>query len=636
MDTQIADKLLSESIRIGDDLLQRAEKGKNGYSWKTMSTGENQEIVWEQSEGIYSGVSGIVLFFIELYKQAKDKKYLNAVVKGARWVEQFCKNNPTQYYAFFTGRMGAAYVMLQISELLKDKTYERKAILIAKDCEQFLVRPNTVDDLINGTSGCLLGLLHLHSKTQEERLVPIIYKFIEHLIDGTHIGPEGVYWDKSPGNIHGLCGFSHGASGIGYVFLELARYFKNEDFFWLAEQAFNYENYFFDKHTGNWPDFRKAFYEKKTFENHKQEYINGNVNFFTTPGNMSAWCHGAPGIGLSRLRAYELLNYETDKRDIERAINQTYKVTVVPENTITSYTICHGSGGNAMLFLEAYRLLKEDKYFQFARKVAVNGLNQKKYIPGYARTDVEDYSLFMGNAGIGYYYLQLREPLSTPSVVKPDIKELTADISLDIDFQAIITKIAKRYFPKTFSLCSTIKLGKEKEVKKSIINGLSDSAEVKNVEHISSIFDYEKEKLSLILNIKSDAYLHISHLVERDKNIKLIDTQERDLLFTTALALNDNAKLFNTERDLINIENVEKGEYFTLVVTDSNQITEHEISLFPYLVLRNFETHKKGIDVLNSLVEMYEIKSNNDKKELERAVFDQIKEALQRGVLIVL
>jgi len=33
--------------------------------------------------------------------------------------------------------------------------------------------------------------------------------------------------------------------------------------------------------------------------------LSENWSFFTVPGRMEAWCHGSPGIGLSRLRAYE-------------------------------------------------------------------------------------------------------------------------------------------------------------------------------------------------------------------------------------------------------------------------------------------------------------------------------------------
>jgi len=638
MDNNLKKELLAEAVRIGDDLLDRAEIDEHGYSWKTMGMGENQSVVWNKSEGIYSGASGIILFFIELYKQTSDGKYLEAIKEGSRWIEHFCQQNPTGYYAFFTGRMGASYTMLQVGELLNDSSYKQKALVIAKDCEQFLEMPNGIDDLINGTSGTLLGLLHLHAHTQEHYLLSTIKKFTEHLIESAHLGSEGLYWDRSSKNIRGLCGFSHGASGIGYVFLELGKYFGNKDFYWLAEQAFTYENHYYNKEMENWPDFRKGYFDDKTLKEHKEEYSKGNKSFFTSPGNMSAWCHGAPGIGLSRLTAYELLNDQKYKKDVERAIAQTHKVTVAPENINTSYAVCHGGGGNAMLFLEAYRQSGEDKYLEYTEKVGVNGLEfikeQGKYISGYAKADIEDYSLFMGNAGVGYFYLQLCEPLKTPSILKPDVTNTTLKVSFDLPINTIKTKIASSYFSKTMSLCSALELEEKENILQGIVDGISKAVEVANDERTTTIFNYEKEALALQSTIESDSYLQISNIVEVERNVILMEKSDNHLLLSTPLQINKYAKLLNTEWDCINIENKEKEDYYSLSIAGFDKVKEHELSQFSYLVLSGFETPKKGYYVLGEIITMYEATSEEDKKKIEDSVVNQIEEALRSGILV--
>ncbi|MDT9110983.1 lanthionine synthetase LanC family protein, partial [Escherichia coli] len=80
-------------------------------------------------------------------------------------------------------------------------------------------------------------------------------------------------------------GFSHGSSGVALALLQLHE-ITGEDFFLKgAEGGFNYERQSFDISQQNWPDFR--------------------AGVSTTAAKVCglAWCHGAPGIALSRLKA---------------------------------------------------------------------------------------------------------------------------------------------------------------------------------------------------------------------------------------------------------------------------------------------------------------------------------------------
>ncbi|MGH7599051.1 MAG: lanthionine synthetase LanC family protein [bacterium] len=132
---------------------------------------------------------------------------------------------------------------------------------------------------------------------------------------------------------------------------------------------------------------------------------------------MNAWCHGAPGIGLSRLRAFELLKKEEYADAARVAIQTTLEAESKLKNNCEevaarSYTLCHGSGGNAELFLEAYKIFGNEKYLLLAEKVALQTLAHGKmnhgYISGYGRAGTQkDLSLFMGKAGVGYFYLRV-------------------------------------------------------------------------------------------------------------------------------------------------------------------------------------------------------------------------------------
>ena len=159
MNDELRNRISAEAVRIGEEMLSMAEHDDYGMFWKTMSLDANQKISWIVSESIYSGVSGICLFYIELYKQTKNEKYLHAAVEGMGWVDQHCQNNPSQYYAFYTGRMGVTFAMIKMYEALNDKSYLEKALRIAQPCESFL-KEFHCDDLLNGIAGTILGLLH--------------------------------------------------------------------------------------------------------------------------------------------------------------------------------------------------------------------------------------------------------------------------------------------------------------------------------------------------------------------------------------------------------------------------------------------------------------------------------------------
>src|SRR5699024_2674310 len=94
------------------------------------------------------------------------------------------------------------------------------------------------NDLITGVSGTLLGLLHLYNVSEKDWVLDKIAIFVNYLIKQMKHAEDGIYWDINYRHAKPLCGFAHGTSGIGYVFLELGYYFENKAFYNIAEQAF--------------------------------------------------------------------------------------------------------------------------------------------------------------------------------------------------------------------------------------------------------------------------------------------------------------------------------------------------------------------------------------------------------------
>ena len=361
MNHTIRTQLLEEVIRIGDELLEQAEHHASGMSWNTLSLdrGDWQRVIWHQSATLYDGVAGIVLFFLELYAQTRHERYRHAAVEGLRWVEYQYQQPVADVYPFFTGCLGVAYVMLRMAAVTQDDRFIASALRMVRPASDLLTPSTTVNDVLKGTAGTVLGLLHLYDASGETWLLDLIDRGIAGLLHHVHVDSKGVYWDRSPQTIRGLCGFSHGAAGIGFVFLELGHYFRNEAFYDLAEQAFLYESAYYDAQQQNWPDFRKGRYKPGDDRQHRDAYAAGDLNFFTVGGDMNAWCHGAAGIGLTRLRAYELLKREQYQQDSKNAIEKTTRTDADDQAVSHSSSLCHGSGGNAELFIEAYRVFPE-------------------------------------------------------------------------------------------------------------------------------------------------------------------------------------------------------------------------------------------------------------------------------------
>src|SRR5262249_15431100 len=135
----------------------------------------------------------------------------------------------------------------------------------------------------------------------------------------------------------------------------------------------------------------------------------------------TAWCHGAPGIALARLRAHQLLKTDIYRTEAITALQTTREAVETGLLTGTgTYCLCHGLAGNADILLHGHQLLGKEgaKGETLARKVARAGIER------YAQTGREwpcgpageTPSLMLGLAGIGYFCLRISDG-NLPSVL---------------------------------------------------------------------------------------------------------------------------------------------------------------------------------------------------------------------------
>ncbi|MBW3655903.1 MAG: hypothetical protein KY444_07330, partial [Gemmatimonadetes bacterium] len=174
---------------------------------------------------------------------------------------------------------------------------------------------------------------------------------------------------------------------------------------------------FFNPQHNNWPDLRSTElgeyqYERRLDE--LRELLRSGGGLGPQPMRyMSAWCHGAPGIGLSRLRGWQLLGDPLYRDEALAACANT--AGTVTEHGLNNYSLCHGRGGNAETLMVAARVLGDESLRQPALESAVAGVEQHGGPDGPpwpcgTLGAVSDPGLLLGEAGIGYFLLRLARP----------------------------------------------------------------------------------------------------------------------------------------------------------------------------------------------------------------------------------
>jgi len=631
------DEFLNEAINIGDRLLKSAKRDKHGIFWETPST-YNNVITWSSGESIYGGNSGIVLFLIALYSETKNEKYLLTAEEAMNWVYFYCKNNPSSNYSFFSGRIGVSYTFIKLAEITKNKLYIKKALTIAKKALLFLNEPFQINDIASGISGTLLGLLFLYESTQEIWVFNYIQKYINVLLSNAHFGKYGLFWDREETQIRPLCGFAHGSGGIGFVFLEVAHYFKNPAFIYVAEQAFAYENYYFDKEINNWPDFRVHMDTPEEEIILEDLFKKGELEKFILPIDKNQWCHGAAGIGLSRLRFQELVD---DKKYI-KDIQYTYSKTI--NTTYKSFTLCHGEGGSAEFFIQKYLLSRHYDDLEPAIKIAKRIINSKKinnkYSSGLHYSAVkypEDSSLLNGTAGIGYFLLRISKPEKIDSVLAPRIDSVDSERKqLNIlPFYITKKKLFSNMFPKTIKYIEKIQPQKLHEffllqkINKSeirtfinFINKLAASLKEDKKQILMGYFNLEVKKNELQQQNENNAIIYIKNKINI-KKARELNRLSDDILLTYKLILTSEIKLISSKTTQSN---------FILYKLTPYEVEEVKINQFCYIVLNSFKKKSSVKSVIKNIYQNYKKKAKEDL--VSKEAIKQIRQAINYGILL--
>jgi lantibiotic modifying enzyme len=262
-------------------------------------------------------------------------------------------------------------------------------------------------DVICGNAGSIPLLLDAAARFKRDELTEIAIRLGDQIVSAAVESDRGSSWETMPGNPH-LLGYAHGTAGIACSLVELSAATGIERFRKTAMEGLRYERSLFSSQHRNWPDLRSL--------------DSGGTPNAAGPGYPVAWCHGAPGIGFSRLRILELTHDTECQTEIDAALETTLAglpMTLTPGTG--NFSLCHGAAGNADFVYTAALALNRPELSRTVVEVAQYGIAQyhNNDIPwpcGVAGSG-ETPNLMMGLAGIGYFYLRLHAPTIVPSIL---------------------------------------------------------------------------------------------------------------------------------------------------------------------------------------------------------------------------
>jgi hypothetical protein len=444
----------SASEHIADSIFRARIEDRKGVRWRVLAgTGaaRGRRTVERRECGgsLYAGASGIAVFLIEYATVTGRSDLIDTAVAAARWSLNQLESQPSGC-SFLTGPLGVAYLL----SLIRHRTGSRA---LATECAELLEaacvskHAHCESDVVSGHAGSIIGLLAIHQLTGDGALLDRAIEIGRRLIGDATVRSGGWSWrSRSVGHHHDLLGYAHGASGIGLALAELYRATGMQSFQLAARAAFAYEDSHFSTHLSNWPDFRSSTWSEafSTADGVEQAIVRYRVDgrrVHEPSRYMLAWCHGAPGIALARLRAAAIFADGSLLRTAEAGVAATLQC-VESRNADEDWSICHGTAGLLLVLNNWLGFTKTGVDCTSAISLVESALRRFGTNPGHWPNGVHvaevEPSLYLGSAGIGLALLRLvGEDVVDPLLMGVGSSEVSSLCSGDDDGSFLHTQL---------------------------------------------------------------------------------------------------------------------------------------------------------------------------------------------------
>lgn len=383
---------LDAAIACGDRLVETAITHEEQNSWLCLAFegGNDPEIVSCKlgivDHDLYSGLLGIALFLGYLYSHTGNENFKETAQRCLNQVD-VKKHALSKTPGAYAGLCGLLYVHMHLTKLFNSNTLQQN-VSLAFDLLPEVIESDSLYDLIYGCAGAIPVLLSYCERFSDRRALELARACGNKLLQDASPGcaPGNLTWSlKKPR------GFSHGLSGIAFALSELAAATAEDKYLAacmsvLAEERELLKN-------NRWTDF---------------------------PNNAEgvAWCHGAAGIAISRMKIYQRHKVPQAKDDAIKAVRF---LLASPEHA--EHVICHGALGNLEPLLLACDVLAQEgawhEALQLRSRRILEDVNESGWKSKLAAQVMEP-GLMTGLAGIGFEFLRLHAPCEVPSVLALD------------------------------------------------------------------------------------------------------------------------------------------------------------------------------------------------------------------------
>lgn len=400
------------AFHLGERLLRCAIHGTQDATWLGMKfSGEAACEVAPVDAHLYDGQAGIVLFLAYLGTALGERKFSELAAAAAQRVhDSVLTAGSGSECGGFIGLPSQLYALSHVAAVLGEPRLVRGlSPALAKLQAVAQGEAPVASDVIYGAAGAVLALLSLHAVSGDDAALSAAAQFGRRLLNDAIPCAGGLAW-PSHAAATPLLGFAHGTAGIYCALTRLAAAVTAQggfgplahDCLRAASAALAHERAHFDKTEQNWPDLRSGR-EPARF--------------------MRTFCHGAPGVLLSRVAAHaKAPGAVTTPLPMPSAvadeIEAAAKTTLATE--AAEHSLCHGEVGNLLILAQAATVLQRRTWqeeLQARLHRLLLSLNAAPPRCGFAFPDAAP-SLMTGISGVGYGLLALAgAPGEFPSVL---------------------------------------------------------------------------------------------------------------------------------------------------------------------------------------------------------------------------
>jgi len=361
------------------------------------------------STDLYTGMAGVVLFYLELHNATGDQQALKMARGGADYLLWSLPDEAGKTaMGLYTGLAGTAIVLEHAYVATGDERYlrgvQRILMMISKSARPagLGVEWNDSTDIISGSAGIGLALLALRDRTKEFATWELAAQAGDRLIERSQlVDPGKRTWLISPQNPRNYPNFSHGTAGVSFF---LTRLSASSGAKGHLDAALAGERWLSSISTMDADGGRKIYHSAP-----------GNEQLFYL-----SWCHGPAGTA----RLYRALGAVTRDPLWDQRVNELARGTrnmKVPGRSPgfwNNISRCCGNCGVSEFFVGLHRRTGDARQLAYAEEIAHDTLRRAtadgdghKWIQAEHRVRPEllvaQTGLMQGAAGVGLAMLHL-------------------------------------------------------------------------------------------------------------------------------------------------------------------------------------------------------------------------------------